>query len=153
MKNSLKANQAFTLIELLVVIAIIGVLASIILVALNSARVKAKDGKIIADVQQIRVEAFSKFNGADYSAALNPGNSTPGNANGIIAGSGTKGKMLTDDAVAQGGSVFAITNAGPTQFAIYGSLQAQPANTYFCLDSTGRSDQAVTTATPTVACP
>ena len=51
-KNSL-AKSGFTLIELLVVVAIIGLLSSIVMVALIQARVSARMAKVNADLTQL----------------------------------------------------------------------------------------------------
>ncbi len=46
-------NRGFTLIELLVVIAVIGILASVVLASLNSARAKGRNARRASDVKQI----------------------------------------------------------------------------------------------------
>lgn len=53
--------SGFTLIELLVVIAIIGVLSSIVLASLNTARASARDAKRIAEMNQLNTAIQSYF--------------------------------------------------------------------------------------------
>ncbi|OIO30553.1 hypothetical protein AUJ77_01940 [Candidatus Nomurabacteria bacterium CG1_02_43_90] len=62
-KNQKKLG--FTLIELLVVIAIIGVLATIILASLNSARAKARDAQRAESIRQVQtaLELYYNTNG------------------------------------------------------------------------------------------
>ena len=61
-------KRGFTLVELLVVIAIIGLLASVILASLNSARVKSRDARRIADLKQLQnaLELYANDNGGTY---------------------------------------------------------------------------------------
>lgn len=49
-----RTQKGFTLIELLVVIAIIGLLSTLAVVALNSARQKSRDSKRVSDVKQVQ---------------------------------------------------------------------------------------------------
>ena len=74
--KKLKTNQkGFTLIELLVVIAIIGLLASVVLLAQNSARQKSRDAKRLADIRQIAsaMELYFDNNGGYASGATSLG--------------------------------------------------------------------------------
>ncbi|MBX4187294.1 MAG: type II secretion system GspH family protein [Candidatus Doudnabacteria bacterium] len=59
-------NDGFTLVELLVVIAIIGILAAVVLVSLNTARLKSRDARRLADVRQVMtaLELYYNDNGA-----------------------------------------------------------------------------------------
>ncbi len=55
-------KRGFTLIELLVVIAIIGILASIIMVSLSSAKAKSRDGRRVADIKSIQLALSLYYN-------------------------------------------------------------------------------------------
>ena len=59
-------SKGFTLIELLVVIAIIGLLSTLAVVALNSARQKSRDSKRVADIKQIQTALELYF--SDHNA-------------------------------------------------------------------------------------
>ena len=60
----MKNRKGFTLIELLVVIAIIGLLSTLAVVALSSARSKSRDAKRIADVKQVQTALELFYNDA-----------------------------------------------------------------------------------------
>ncbi|MBI2627983.1 MAG: type II secretion system protein [Candidatus Niyogibacteria bacterium] len=67
----LRKNKGFTLIELLVVIAIIGILASVVLASLNSARKKGRDARRVADIKQIQLALELYFDAnKEYPDAL-----------------------------------------------------------------------------------
>ncbi len=141
-----KYTRGFTLIELLVVIAIIGILASIVLVSLNSARKKGNDTRVISDVQQLRTALATGFTGSSYPALTTSGAHPSANT-----------ATVSVDATSQGGSITIVTTPATgggsvTAYALYGKLVSPATATYFCIDSTGRTNPGATTATG-VTCP
>lgn len=65
-------KRGFTLLELMMVIAIVGIVSSVVLVNLNSSRLKARDAAIKAEVRQLRNLLELNFNETGSYANLQP---------------------------------------------------------------------------------
>jgi prepilin-type N-terminal cleavage/methylation domain-containing protein len=142
-------SRAFTLIELMVVVAIIGLLSSVVITSLSSARSKAQDTTVKRNLATVRHQA------ALYLSSYN--NYGPTQAVGACPTSGTS--MFFTDATMR----IAITAAnaaggGPTRCATDGTNYAMSAKlhgsaNHWCVDSTSASREITNTTWTGNVCP
>lgn len=137
------AEQGFTLIELLVVIAIIGLLSSVIIASLNSARSKGSDASIKSNLETIRTQAELVYDNNSQSYASMCTDTTIGNA--LTAAANNTGSQVVTALTTAGDSTHVACHpaANGSAYAVEAPLKATSGH-YWCIDSTGASKDTQT---------
>ncbi|PIT98083.1 MAG: hypothetical protein COT71_02655 [Candidatus Andersenbacteria bacterium CG10_big_fil_rev_8_21_14_0_10_54_11] len=141
----------FTLIEMLVVIAIIGILAAMVILAMQSTRLKAYDARIKSSVDQLRImgEVYyysNNFSFSGYDTCL--ADPTDDNCPGNLAADVTAVKEELNRSQSSG-----LAAAADADGFCVGASLATDSSQVFCKDSAGHAGLAAfAAACNTITC-
>jgi prepilin-type N-terminal cleavage/methylation domain-containing protein len=145
-------QKGFTLIELLVVIAIIGILSSVVLASLNTARNKGTDAAIKTTASNMRLQAeiyfdtAGNYGTADATSCIAPTTSLYADTD--------MAKLVTELVSKSGDAANVVCNSdvSTNEWATSVELVGDTGN-FWCVDSTSASRKINAALVAEVACP